>query len=118
ELPLLSQNQPAHLRFYPEQLRASFTTRHRHSKDPDSSPSHLEGATASPRPPTLNFTALHAIDTSVTRNFVHSPVVKVGNVSEQAVSSTGSGKNGSEPPLRLWLCPSLEPISPTKTQDT
>ncbi|RXN37455.1 methyl- binding domain isoform X2 [Labeo rohita] len=69
-------------------------------------------------PPRVTRVSPLSIDTSVTRNFVHSPVVKVGNVSEQAVSATGSGKNGSEPPLRLWLCPSLEPISPTKTQDT
>ncbi|KAL1270299.1 hypothetical protein QQF64_032588 [Cirrhinus molitorella] len=69
-------------------------------------------------PPRLTRVSPLSIDTSVTRNFVHSPVVKVGNVSEQAISSTGFGKDGTEAPLRLWLCPSLEPISPTKTQDT
>ncbi|XP_073675983.1 uncharacterized protein [Garra rufa] len=69
-------------------------------------------------PPRLTRVSPLSIDTSVTRNFVHSPVLKVGNVSEQAISTTGPGTNGTEPPLRLWLCPSLEPISPTKTQDT
>ncbi|XP_016392752.1 uncharacterized protein LOC107727404 [Sinocyclocheilus rhinocerous] len=69
-------------------------------------------------PPRLTRVSPLSIDTSVTRNFVHSPAVKVGNVSQQIVSSTEPGKDGTEPPLRLWLCPSLEPISPTKTQDT
>ncbi|XP_059360149.1 histone-lysine N-methyltransferase 2B-like isoform X1 [Carassius carassius] len=59
-----------------------------------------------------------SIDQSATRNFIHSPAVKVGNVTQQIVSSIGPGKDGTEPPLRLWLCPSLEPISPTKSQDT
>ncbi|XP_059379266.1 uncharacterized protein LOC132114894 isoform X2 [Carassius carassius] len=58
-----------------------------------------------------------SIDTSVTRNFVHTPAVKVGNVSRQSISSTEPGKDGTELPLQLWLCPPLEPISPTKTQD-
>ncbi|XP_016127171.1 uncharacterized protein [Sinocyclocheilus grahami] len=69
-------------------------------------------------PPRLTRVSPLSIDTSVTRNFVHSPAVKVGNVSQQIVSSTEPGKDGTEPPLRLWLCPSLEPISATKTQDT
>ncbi|XP_016323711.1 uncharacterized protein LOC107674282 [Sinocyclocheilus anshuiensis] len=69
-------------------------------------------------PPRLTRVSPLSIDTLVTRNFVHSPAVKVGNVSQQIVSSTEPGKDGTEPPLRLWLCPSLEPISPTKTQDT
>lgn len=42
----------------------------------------------------------------------------MGNVSQQIVSSSSEpGKDGAELPLRLWLYPSLEPISPTKTQD-
>ncbi|XP_016411712.1 uncharacterized protein LOC107743107 isoform X3 [Sinocyclocheilus rhinocerous] len=69
-------------------------------------------------PPRLTRVSPLSIDTSVTRNFIHSPAVKVGNVSQQIVSSTGPGKDGTEPPLRLWLCPSMEPISPTKSQDT
>ncbi|XP_042617646.1 uncharacterized protein LOC109063625 isoform X3 [Cyprinus carpio] len=69
-------------------------------------------------PPRLTRVSPFSIDTSVTRNFVHTPAVKVGNVSQQIVSSTEPGKDGTEPPLQLWLCPSLEPISPTKTQDT
>ncbi len=60
DLPFLSQIQPARLRFYLEHPRASFTTRRRHPKTPDSSPSHLQGTAASLRPPTLNFTALRA----------------------------------------------------------
>lgn len=59
-----------------------------------------------------------SIDKSATQNFIHSPAVKVGNVTQQIISSTGVGNDGTEPPLRLWLCPSLEPISPTKSQDT
>ncbi|XP_058640666.1 methyl-CpG-binding domain protein 1a isoform X2 [Onychostoma macrolepis] len=69
-------------------------------------------------PPRLTRVSPLSIDTSVTRNFIHSPAVKVGNVSQQIVSSIEPGKDGTEPPLRLWLCPSLEPISPTKSQDT
>uniref|UniRef100_A0A8C2I2G8 Methyl-CpG binding domain protein 1a n=1 Tax=Cyprinus carpio TaxID=7962 RepID=A0A8C2I2G8_CYPCA len=59
-----------------------------------------------------------SIDKSVTQNFIHSPAVKVGNVTQQIISSAGVGNDGTELPLRLWLCPSLEPISPTKSQDT
>ncbi len=68
-------------------------------------------------PPRLTRVSPLNIDTSVTRSFIHSPAVKVGNVSQQIASSTEPGKDGTEPPLRLWLCPSLEPVSPTKSQD-
>ncbi|XP_051509440.1 uncharacterized protein LOC127415021 isoform X2 [Myxocyprinus asiaticus] len=58
-------------------------------------------------------------DAAGTQNPCHSPVVKVGNVSQQKTnSSTTPGKDSNEPPLRLWLYPSMEPISLTKTQDT
>ncbi|KAG1972178.1 methyl-CpG binding domain protein [Pimephales promelas] len=69
-------------------------------------------------PPRLTRVSPLNIDTSRTRDFIHSPSVKVGNVSQQFISSSSEpGKDGSELPLRLWLYPSLEPISPTKTQD-
>ncbi|XP_043103554.1 methyl-CpG-binding domain protein 1a isoform X5 [Puntigrus tetrazona] len=68
-------------------------------------------------PPCLTRVSPLNIDTSVARNFIHSPAVKVGNVSQPIVSPTGPGKDSTELPLRLWLCPPLEPISPTKSQD-
>ncbi|XP_077079708.1 methyl-CpG-binding domain protein 1a isoform X1 [Siphateles boraxobius] len=69
-------------------------------------------------PPRLTRVSPLNIDTSRTRDFIHSPSVKVGNVSQQIVSSSSEpGTDGAELPLRLWLYPSLEPISPTKTQD-
>ncbi|XP_067270469.1 methyl-CpG-binding domain protein 1a isoform X3 [Pseudorasbora parva] len=69
-------------------------------------------------PPRLTRVSPLNMDTSGTRNFVHSPSVKVGNVSQQIISSSSEpGKGSTELPLRLWLYPSLEPISPTKTQD-
>ncbi|ROL48399.1 Methyl-CpG-binding domain protein 1 [Anabarilius grahami] len=70
-------------------------------------------------PPRLTRISPLNIDTSGTRNFIHTPSVKLGNVSQQIISSSSEpGKAGTELPLRLWLYPSMEPISPTKTQDT
>ncbi|XP_056320038.1 methyl-CpG-binding domain protein 1a isoform X2 [Danio aesculapii] len=66
-------------------------------------------------PPQLTRVSPPSIDTS-RRSFIHSPSVKVGNVTQQIIS-TEPGKDASELPLRLWLCPSLEPISPTQTQE-
>lgn len=66
-------------------------------------------------PPRLTRVSPPSIDTS-RRSFVHSPSVKVGNVTQQIIS-TEPGKDVSELPLQLWLCPSLEPISPTQTQE-
>ncbi|XP_026102702.1 uncharacterized protein LOC113074163 isoform X2 [Carassius auratus] len=68
-------------------------------------------------PPRLTRVTPLSIDTSVTQNFVHTPAVKLGNVSRQSVSFTEPGKDGTELPIQLWLCPPMEPISPTKTQD-
>ncbi|XP_051964930.1 methyl-CpG-binding domain protein 1a isoform X2 [Xyrauchen texanus] len=70
-------------------------------------------------PPRLTRVSPLNVGTTGALNPCHSPVVKVGNVSQQkTISSTTPGKDSTEPPLRLWLCPSMEPISPTKTQET
>ncbi|XP_051525601.1 uncharacterized protein LOC127424426 isoform X2 [Myxocyprinus asiaticus] len=70
-------------------------------------------------PPRLTRVSPLNVGATGTPSPCHSPVVKVGNVSQQkTISSTTPGKDSTEPPLRLWLCPSMEPISPTKTQET
>ncbi|XP_051951022.1 uncharacterized protein LOC127621463 isoform X2 [Xyrauchen texanus] len=54
-----------------------------------------------------------------TQNPCHSPVVKAANISQQKTNSSNKpGNDSTEPPLRLWLYPSMEPISLKKPQDT
>ncbi|TRY93510.1 hypothetical protein DNTS_011714 [Danionella cerebrum] len=61
-------------------------------------------------PPRLTRASMLNADTS--KRFVHSPSLKVGNVSVR----TEPGQYTSELPLQLWLHPSLERISPSKIQ--